>query len=98
MPGNFKPGSINDGGFEMMFNFLLMGKPKANYPALKELGLALRRAMTQKNGGYKDYRKSKDTPVEDFEQIWRGIVIEALALVLSGEWERMEDELNANRR
>ena len=89
----FEPGHIDDDGFDMMFTFLMMGKQKANYPALKELCLTMRRMMTQKNGGYSRHRKSKDVHVEGFEQVWRGIVIETMALVLSGEWERRCEDM-----
>lgn len=97
MPGNFNPGGINDDGFDMMWSFLMMGGQKADYPALKEACMDLRQMMMQKTAGQRKDRK-KDLPLTEFEQVVRCIVIEAMALVLSGEWERMEDELNDNRR
>lgn len=93
MPGNFKPGGINDDGFDMMWSFLMMGSQKADYPALKEACMDLQQMMVQKTAGQRKDKK-KDLPWTGFEQVVRRIVIEALALVLSGEWERMEDELN----
>lgn len=93
MPGNFKPGSINDDGFDVMWSFLMMGGQKANYPALKEACMDLRQMMMQKTAGQRKDRK-KYLPWTEFEQVVRCIVIEAMALVLSGEWERLEEDLN----
>lgn len=93
MPGNFKPSRINDDGFDMMWSFLMMGGQKADYPALKEACMELRQMMTQKTAGQRKDRK-KDLPLTEFEQVVRRIVLEALALVLSGEWERMEEDLH----
>lgn len=93
MPGNFKPGSINDDGFDMMWSFLMMGGQKADYPALKEACMDLRQMMMQKTAGQRKDMK-KDPPWTELEQVMRCIVIEAMALVLSGEWERMEEDLN----
>lgn len=97
MPGNFNPGGINNDGFDMMWSFLMMGGQKADYPALKEACMDLRQMMMQKTAGQRKDMK-KDLLWTELEQVMRCIVIEAMALVLSGEWERMEDELNANRR
>ena len=93
MPGNFNPGSINDDGFDVMWSFLMMGGQKANYPALKEACMDLRQMMMQKTAGQRKDRK-KDLPWTEFEQVVRCIVIEAMALVLSGEWERLEEDLH----
>ena len=88
---------IADDGFDMMWSFLEMGGQKANYPALKEACMQLRRALMQKNGGYK-YRKSGDIRAEDMETLCKIIVCEAMALVLSGEYEEVENNGTIDRR
>ena len=41
---------LKSDGFDMMWQFLLMGGQKANIPALKEHCAALQQAMLQKTG------------------------------------------------
>ncbi len=71
--------------FDTMWAFLQMGSQKSNYPLLREYCLALRKLMTQKTAGQTRYKKRGNLPFENLERIKNGIVIEAMALVLSGE-------------
>ena len=82
-----QPGRIDDDGFDMMWRFLMMGGQKANYPALKDACMQLQTMLTQMTGGQKKYRKARDVPFTEFEAVVKAIVIEAMALVLSGEYE-----------
>lgn len=77
-----------DDGFDMMWAFLSMGGQKANYPALKDACMQLRKMMMQKTAGQRKDRK-KDLRLEDLETICKIIVCEAMALVLSGEYEEV---------
>ena len=72
-----------------MWNFLQMGNQKANIPALKEQCCLLQRAMTQKTAGQRTV-KPKDVDFDDLDAITNGIVIEAMALYLSGTLDRLE--------
>lgn len=82
--------------FDTMWAFLQMGGQKANYPVLKEYCLDLRQLMTQKTAGQAKYKKG-NLPFENLERIKNGIVIEAMALVLSGELDAFySQEVPAN--
>ena len=78
---------------DTMWSFLQMGGMKANYPALKSACLELRHMMLQKTAGQRK-DKPKDIPFSDLPRIKNTIIIEAMALVLSGELEKrgMQDE------
>lgn len=86
-------GRFVDDGFDMMWRFMEMGGQKANYPALKEACLRLRKMMMQKTAGQRKDRKS-DIPWEELETTVKIITVEAMALVLSGEFE----EVNQNEK
>ena len=73
--------------FDTMWSFLQMGGQRANYPLLKEYCLELRNMMMQKTAGQEKYRKASDVSFDDLDTLKNAIVIEALALVLSGEME-----------
>ncbi len=73
--------------FDTMWSFLQMGCQKADYSALKEYVLQLRQMMMQKTAGQRSNKKS-DISFEDLDQIKNMIVLEAMALVLSGEYEK----------
>jgi hypothetical protein len=75
--------------FDLMWNFLMMGNQKANIPALKENCEALRQAMIQKTAGQ---RNDPDfyTKFEELGTIINCIVIEAMALYLSGDLDWLE--------
>lgn len=71
---------------DTMWSFLQMGGLKANYPALKEACMELRQMMTQKTAGQRKDRP-QDMSWDNFERVKATIVVEAMALVLSGDLE-----------
>ena len=75
---------------DFMWNFLKMGIPKSNIPALKKLLDDLRRVMTQKTAGQQPYKKANDIPFEDLGTIVNSIVIETMMLYLSGDLDKLE--------
>ncbi len=91
-------GRFVDDGFDMMWHFMEMGGQRANYPALKEACLRLRKMMMQKTAGQRKDRKS-DIPWNELETTVKIITIEAMALVLSGEFEEVnQNEKHSNDR
>ena len=72
-----------------MWSFLQIGNQKANIPALKEQCRLLQSAMLQKTAGQRT-DKPKDINFDDLDAITNGIVIEAMALYLSGTLDRLE--------
>ena len=69
-----------------MLSFMQMGGLKANYPALKEACMELRQMLMQKTAGQRKNRP-KDLSWENLERVKVTIICEAMALVLSGEYE-----------
>ena len=69
-----------------MWSFLQMGGLKSNYPALKKACMEMRQMMMQKTAGQ---RKDcpKDIPFDNLERVKATIIVEAMALVLSGDLE-----------
>ena len=63
-----------------------MGGLKPNYPALKEACMELRQMMLQKTSGQRKDRP-KDIPFDNLERVKATIIVEAMALVLSGDLE-----------
>ena len=57
-----------------------------NYPALKEACMELRQMLMQKTAGQRKDRL-KDLSWENLERVKVTIICEAMALVLSGEYE-----------
>ncbi|MDO4281330.1 MAG: hypothetical protein Q4C56_06835 [Peptococcaceae bacterium] len=76
----------------LMWGFLEMGAQRANYPRLHAACLDLRQLMTQKTAGQRPYAKAREVNFDDLEMIKNTIIIEALALVLSGEMEDRNDQ------
>lgn len=74
--------------FDTMWAFLQMGNQKANYPALKDACMELRQMMMQKTAGQRKDRKG-DISFENLPRVKNTIIIEAMALVLSGEFEKI---------
>ena len=74
----------------MMWDFLKMGKQKANIPLLKEYVFDLIQLMTQKTAGQRGNKTN--ISFDDIETIKNCIVIEAMALVLSGKLEDIKDD------
>ena len=85
---------LDEGQLEMMRNFLQMGYQKADVATLKELCDRLRQAMIQKTGGQRKDDLAECIPWEDIGTIVSNIVIETMALYLSGALDRLECEEN----
>lgn len=75
---------------DTMWHFMEMGGLKANYPALKEACMEMRQMIMQKTAGQRK-DSPKDIPWENWERVKVTIVCEAMALVLSGEYEQKEE-------
>ena len=75
--------------FDVMWSFLQKGGMKSNIPCLKEHCMMLRQMMMQKTAGQRDNKKN-DIPFEHFDTIKNNIVIEAMALVLSGDLDKID--------
>ena len=75
---------------DMMWSFLMDHGQQANIPALKEAVHDLIQAITQKDAGQrKDKRKNFDW--DNLDMLFMEIAIEATALVLSGELDKLEE-------
>lgn len=81
--------------FDTMWAFLEMGSQKANYPALKQACMELRKMMMQKTAGQRKDRK-KDISFDNLARVKNEIIIEAMALVLSGEFEEKNQGSDAD--
>lgn len=75
---------------DTMWSFLQMGGLKANYPALKQACMEMRKMMMQKTAGQRADRP-KDLSWDNLERVKATIIVEAMALVLSGEYEKEEN-------
>lgn len=69
-----------------MWSFLQMDGLKSNYPALKSACMELRQMMMQKTAGQRKDRPH-DIPFDNLERVKATIIVEAMALVLSGDLE-----------
>ncbi len=74
---------------DTMWRFLIDKGQQANIPALKEYVYDLIKLTTQKTAGQRATAKS-DIPWEHLDMTLMSIVIEATALVLSGELDKIE--------
>lgn len=75
---------------DTMWHFLMDKGQKANIPALKGFVYDLIQATTQKTAGQKGYAKKNDINWDSLDMLFMSIVIEATALVLSGELDKIE--------
>jgi len=75
---------------DAMWTFLMDGGQKANIPALKEYVYDLIQMTTQKTGGQGRSGAKKHLNWDSLEMTLWSIVIEATALVLSGELDKLE--------
>ena len=75
--------------FDVMWSFLQKGGMKSNIPCLKEHCMMLRQMLMQKTAGQRKDKKN-DLPFEQLDTIKKIIVIEAMALVLSGDLDKIE--------
>ncbi len=73
---------------DTMWAFLMTYGQKANIPALKEACYDLIQLMTQKTAGQRA-NKPQDISFDDLDMIKETIIIEAVALVLSGELDKL---------
>lgn len=78
--------------FDTMWCFLQMGGMKSNIPSLKEHCMMLRKMLMQKTAGQRRDKKS-DIPFDHLDTIKNVIVVEAMALVLSGDLDKLEAEI-----
>lgn len=69
-----------------MWSFLQISGLKSNYPALKSACMELRQMMMQKTAGQRKDRPH-DIPFDNLERVKATIIVEAMALVLSGDLE-----------
>lgn len=78
------PGALDMGQLELMWNYLKMGEQKANKPALRELCEWLRQAMIQKTAGQRKDDHKEVVDFNDLPTVINAMVIETMALYLSG--------------
>ena len=81
---------LDEGQLDFMWNFLKMGAQKPNVPALKDLCNQLRQAMIQKTGGNRNSNSKEYVSFDDIGTIVNCIVVETMALYLSGELDKLE--------
>ena len=80
---------FNKRGFDTMWTFLQMGQQKSNISQLKKTIQDLIQMMTQKTAGQKV--NTKDISLEqNFDMTIITIVLESVALYLSGDLDRLE--------
>jgi hypothetical protein len=75
---------LDKGQLDLMWNFLMMGKQKANKPLLCELCDQLRQLMIQKTAGQRKDDHKEVVDFNDLPTVINAIVIETMALYLSG--------------
>jgi hypothetical protein len=75
-----------------MWKFLMDKGQKSNIPALKEYVYDLIGMTTQKTAGQKRYAAKNHIDWDELDMVIMSIVIEATALVLSGDLDKIEVE------
>jgi hypothetical protein len=75
---------------DTMWKFLMDRGQKSNVPALKEYVYDLIGMTTQKTAGQKGYAAKDHINWDNLDMTIMSIVIEATALVLSGDLEKIE--------
>ena len=83
---------VNEDAIETMWAFLRLGGQKENIQLLRENCETMRRMLEQKTAGQR-VEKPRDIPFEEIDGIKNGIVIEALALYLSGALDKLERKM-----
>jgi len=78
---------------DVMWHCLMTGGQKANIPALKGYVYDLIQMTTQKNAGQNGYKKKDYISWDKLDMTLMYIAIEATALVLSGELDKLKEEL-----
>jgi hypothetical protein len=87
--GRFDPTPIEDFS---MWAALQQGGTSANIPLLKEFVYQWVKATTQKTAGQR--KRGKDIDWDELPRIKMGILCEAVALVLSGKLDELEEDKN----
>lgn len=87
--GRFDPTPIEDFS---MWAALQRGGTNANIPLLKEFVYQWVKAVTQKTAGQR--KRGKDIDWDELPRIKMGILCEAVALVLSGKLDELEEDKN----
>lgn len=88
-----KPERWENDLLDATWSFMQMGGGlKANYPALKQACLEMRKMMTQKTAGQRKDRPN-DLSWDNLERVKVTIICEAMALVFSGEYEEKENDV-----
>lgn len=75
-----------------MWSFLATHGQQANIPRLKECVNDFIQLLTQKTGGQQSQSRKDDISIDNLDMILNEIVIEATALVLSGELDKLENK------
>ena len=81
---------------DTMWKFLMDKGQQANIPALKEYVYDLIKMTTQKTAGQRATAKT-DIPWEQLDMTLMSIAIEATALVLSGELDKLTEETGCEK-
>ena len=82
-----------DGLKDAMWHFLTTKGQKANIPALKEYVYKLIAMTTQKTAGQK-----KGINWSELDMVLFSVIVEATALVLSGELDKIEGETDGDKK
>lgn len=78
---------------DTMWTFLMSKGQRANIPALKEYVYDLIKMTTQKTAGQRAEAR-RDISWDELEMTLFSVVIEATALVLSGDLDKLEEKHN----
>lgn len=84
--------NLDEGQLDLMWNFLRAGMVRPNVPALIENCDLLRQAMIQKTAGQRSNDPGASVSFDDLGTIINSIVIEAMALRLSGDLDKLRQE------
>jgi hypothetical protein len=80
---------VKSDAISAMWAFLQMGGQKSDPRALAELCEQLKHMLMQKTAGQRKDKKT-DIPFSELDNITNGIVIEAMALYLSGDLQKLK--------
>lgn len=84
---------VKHDSLDTMWAFLQMGGQKSNIPALKEHCEWLQKAMMQKTAGQGRTGAKGDVDFSELDACINLIVIEAMALYLSGDLDKLENSV-----
>lgn len=80
---------VKHDSLDAMWGFLQMGGQKTDIPTLKEYCERLQKMLTQKTAGQREAKKS-DISFAELDTVCNIIVIEAMAMYLPGDLDRLE--------